>query len=77
MGQLSEQYRPKTWADVAGQDAAVRAIRTVLDRGWGGRCRVRVFEAARQSGQRFGGGRGSAGGMGGGLSAALSWMVKG
>src|SRR5262249_48227960 len=37
MGTPAEQYRPKTWADVAGQDAAVRAIRTVLERGWGGR----------------------------------------
>lgn len=35
---LAEQYRPKVWADVAGQDAAVKAIRTVLDsRGWGAR----------------------------------------
>jgi replication-associated recombination protein RarA len=37
MGQLAEQFRPAEWADVAGQDAAVRAIRAVLGRGWGGR----------------------------------------
>lgn len=34
---LHEQYRPKAWTDVAGQDAAVRAIQRVLARGWGGR----------------------------------------
>lgn len=35
--QLSEQYRPRTWDDVAGQPDAVRAIRKALSRGWGGR----------------------------------------
>ncbi len=35
--QLHEQYRPSTWEQVAGQDRAVNAIRTVLKRGWGGR----------------------------------------
>lgn len=37
MTALHEQYRPRTWDDVAGQDAAVRSIRRVLARGWGGR----------------------------------------
>jgi replication-associated recombination protein RarA len=35
--QLAEQYRPRTFDDVAGQPAAVAAIRRVLKRGWGGR----------------------------------------
>jgi DNA polymerase-3 subunit gamma/tau len=34
---LFEQYRPRTWAEVAGQDAAVRQVQSVLRRGWGGR----------------------------------------
>lgn len=37
MAALHEQYRPRTWADVAGQDDAVASIRAVLARGWGGR----------------------------------------
>lgn len=37
MTQLSEQFRPRTWADVAGQPEAVAAIRKALSRGWGGR----------------------------------------
>jgi replication-associated recombination protein RarA len=37
MASLAEEFRPKVWADVAGQDAAVKAIRSVLSRGWGGR----------------------------------------
>src|SRR5262245_32236000 len=35
--QLTEQYRPATWADVVGQDEAVEQVQTVLRRGWGGR----------------------------------------
>ena len=35
--QLHEQYRPRTWDDVAGQNEAVAAIKRVLARGWGGR----------------------------------------
>lgn len=37
MPALHEQYRPRTWGDVAGQPAAVASIRAVLARGWGGR----------------------------------------
>ncbi len=37
MPALHEQYRPRQWADVAGQDDAVASIRTTLARGWGGR----------------------------------------
>lgn len=35
---MSEQYRPRTFADVVGQDVAIAKIQTVLSRGWGGRC---------------------------------------
>lgn len=34
---LSEQYRPKSWFDVVGQDRAVAKIRRLADRGLGGR----------------------------------------
>jgi len=34
---LFEKYRPETLEDVKGQDLAVRQIRQVLERGWGGR----------------------------------------
>src|SRR5262245_19052809 len=44
MGAMHEQYRPTTWAEVAGQESAVRAIRTVLERGCG---RARRRAAAR------------------------------
>jgi DNA polymerase-3 subunit gamma/tau len=37
MSALFEQYRPRTLAEVAGQDAAVRQVKAVLARGWGGR----------------------------------------
>jgi DNA polymerase III subunit gamma/tau len=37
MAALHEQYRPRSWGDVAGQGDAVQAIRRVLARGWGGR----------------------------------------
>ena len=37
MAQLHEDYRPREWADVVGQDAAVAAVQAVLKRGWGGR----------------------------------------
>jgi replication-associated recombination protein RarA len=37
MAALHEESRPRTWADVAGQDVAVSAIRRCLSRGWGGR----------------------------------------
>jgi replication-associated recombination protein RarA len=37
MASLFEQARPRTWTDVAGQDAAVASIRGTLARGWGGR----------------------------------------
>ena len=37
MAALHEQYRPRTWGDVAGQDVAVSAIRRCLARGWDGR----------------------------------------
>jgi DNA polymerase-3 subunit gamma/tau len=35
--QLTEQYRPKTWADVIGQDKAVAKIRGLAKRGLAGR----------------------------------------
>ena len=39
MRPLHEKYRPTTWADVIGQDKAVRALLSLRDRsgGWGGR----------------------------------------
>ena len=37
MASLHEQYRPRKWADVAGQPEAVAAIQRTLARGWGGR----------------------------------------
>jgi len=38
MKTLYEQYRPKCFDDVLGQDKAVNRIKAVLQRGWGGRC---------------------------------------
>lgn len=35
--QLYEKYRPRTFADVIGQDKAVKECQTVLKQGWGGR----------------------------------------
>lgn len=35
--QLYEKYRPSTFDDVLGQDRAVKKIKLLLDRGWGGR----------------------------------------
>lgn len=35
--QLTEQYRPRTWADVVGQDKVVRRLRAIGTRGFGGR----------------------------------------
>ena len=35
--QLCEQYRPRTWADVVGQDKAVRVVDRLRGRGLGGR----------------------------------------
>ena len=46
MTALHEQYRPTTWADVAGQDRALAKVRTVAKRGLGGR----AFWIAGQSG---------------------------
>ena len=37
MMQLHEQYRPRTWSDVIGQDKAVRTIQALAKRGIGGR----------------------------------------
>ena len=35
--QLHEQYRPRAWSDVIGQDKAVRTIQALVRRGIGGR----------------------------------------
>ena len=35
--QLTERYRPQSWADVVGQDKAVSRLRAVAQRGLGGR----------------------------------------
>jgi DNA polymerase-3 subunit gamma/tau len=35
--QLHEQYRPRTWEEVVGQDEAIAEVRRVLRRSWGGR----------------------------------------
>jgi DNA polymerase III subunit gamma/tau len=35
--QLTEQYRPRTWDDVAGQDKIVRQVRALAKRGLAGR----------------------------------------
>ncbi len=35
--QLYEKYRPSTFDDVLGQDRAVKKIKLLLDRSWGGR----------------------------------------
>ena len=37
MNALHERFRPATFADVVGQDKALRQIQAVLSRGWGGR----------------------------------------
>ena len=37
MQSLAEQYRPRTWAEVIGQDKAIAKIMTVAKRGLGGR----------------------------------------
>ena len=37
MAGLFEKYRPATLDEIVGQDAAVRQVRTILARGWGGR----------------------------------------
>src|SRR5271157_5237319 len=37
METLFEKYRPKTFDEVLGQDKAVRTIKTLLARSWGGR----------------------------------------
>ena len=37
MTQLAEQYRPRTFADVVGQDKALAKIRTLARRGLAGR----------------------------------------
>ena len=37
MHALHEQYRPTSFEDVVGQDRAVRSIKQVIARGWGGR----------------------------------------
>lgn len=37
MNTLHEQYRPQTFAEVAGQPKAVAAIQSLINRGWGGR----------------------------------------
>lgn len=37
MPAFHESVRPMRWDDVAGQDNAVKAVRRVLSRGWGGR----------------------------------------
>ncbi len=34
---LTEQYRPKTWADVVGQDKAIARIQALAKRGLAGR----------------------------------------
>lgn len=44
--QLYEQYRPKSWAEVVGQDKAVRILEGLRQRGLGGR----AFWIAGQSG---------------------------
>lgn len=38
MTQLCEEYRPKTWDEVLGQDKLVRRIKALRKRGLGGRC---------------------------------------
>src|SRR5262245_41895365 len=35
--QLTEQYRPRTWTDVAGQDKIVRQVQALAKRGLAGR----------------------------------------
>src|SRR4051794_2049193 len=37
MAPLAEQYRPRTWADVAGQDKIVNRIQALAKRGLAGR----------------------------------------
>lgn len=46
MTPLSEQYRPRTWDDVVGQDRAIAKVRIVAKRGLSGR----AFWIAGQSG---------------------------
>src|SRR5262245_17092896 len=45
-GPLAEQYRPRAWADVVGQDRAVNRIQGLVKRGLGGR----AFWLSGQSG---------------------------
>ena len=44
--QLHEEYRPKQWSEVVGQDKAIEKIETVAKRGIGGR----AFFLSGQSG---------------------------
>ena len=37
MTQLHEQYRPREWSEVVGQDKAVAKLQAIARRGWGGR----------------------------------------
>ena len=46
MQSLHEQYRPRTWADVIGQDKAVKTVQTLAKRGLSGR----AFWVSGQSG---------------------------
>ena len=34
---LYEQHRPRSWADVLGQERAVKKAQTIIKRAWGGR----------------------------------------
>ena len=38
MTRLYEEYRPKTWAEIVGQDRAVGRIQAIARRGFGGKC---------------------------------------
>jgi len=38
MTRLYEEYRPKTWAEIVGQDRAVGRIQAIARRGLGGKC---------------------------------------
>ena len=45
MNPLTEKYRPQSWPEVIGQDAAVARAQLIIDRGIGTRRRIAAEKA--------------------------------